>query len=31
MYIEAKFELFNSNIHKHFLEVTNNFTEAFKM
>ena len=29
--LETKYEEFNSNIHKHFLEVTNKFTEAFKL
>ena len=29
--LEVKYEEFNSNIHKHFLEVTNKFTEAFKL
>ena len=29
--LEQKYEDFNSNIHKHFLEVTNKFTEAFKL
>ena len=29
--LEQKYEDFNSNIHKHFLEVTNQFTEAFKL